>query len=231
VVVAVHQPNFIPWIGYFDKIAQADIFVLLDTVQYPRSKSVANRNCVKTKSGALEIVVPIAHPKGSQRLSTYQEVEFADHNWKKKALNTLTHAYGRAPCFEEVFALLQRCFDQATFVRMNNLFIQEVVKALGLSTKLVNLSDLPTVGGTNNAMIIAICEAFNATCYLSGKGAMAYNDECMYDAHGIKLAYQSYVPLEYPQLHGDFIPNLSVVDPLFNLGFEATAQLLTKTKS
>lgn len=225
-VVAVHQPNFIPWLGYFDKIARADVFVLLDTVQYPRSKSVANRNSIKTKSGALEIVVPLAHPKGSQRLSTYQEVEFADHSWKKKALHTMTHAYGRAPYFEEVFALLQRCFDQPTFVSMNTLFIQEVVKALGLSTKLVNLSDMPAVNGANNAMIIAICEAFNATSYLSGRGAMAYNDESMYDAHGIKLTYQAYVPLAYPQLHGDFIPNLSIVDALCNLGFGATSQLL-----
>lgn len=224
--VAVHQPNFIPWIGYFDKIAQSDVFVLLDTVQYPRSKSVANRNSIKTKQGALEVVVPIAHPKGSQRLSTYQEVEFAELNWKKKVLNTLSHAYGRTPFYNETLALLEKCFDQQTFLDMNNLFITEVVNRLDLGTKLLALSDLPEASGVNNTLIISICKTLKADTYLSGKGASAYNDVDMYAKEGLRLTYQSYTPTPYPQLHGDFIPNLSIIDALFNIGFEGTAELL-----
>ena len=92
--LAIHQPNYLPWIGYFDKMRTADVFVLLDAVQYPRARSVANRNAIRTAQGELLLTVPVSKPKGSEGKAGYREVTFADESWRGKqsiVSSTSTH--------------------------------------------------------------------------------------------------------------------------------------------
>jgi hypothetical protein len=95
-IVSVHQPNFIPWLGFFDKIAASDIFVILDEVQFPRGKSVANRNKIKTSDGIFELVIPITHPHGNNRISNYTEVSFSNKDWMRKILKTIHQNYQKS---------------------------------------------------------------------------------------------------------------------------------------
>ncbi|NOX90296.1 MAG: WbqC family protein, partial [Calditrichaeota bacterium] len=87
-IMAMHQPNYIPWLGYFYKIAKADIFVYLDIVQFPRGKSFAARNRIKTPNGATYLTIPVSLPKGKEGKVLYTEVRFADEQWKKKHLKS-----------------------------------------------------------------------------------------------------------------------------------------------
>ena len=224
-VVSVHQPNFLPWLGFFDKVKRSHRFVILDQVQVPRGKSVANRNKIKTAQGAHELVVPLSHPAGSQRLSSYIEVGFGDQKWLKTTEKTIEMAYKKAPFFQEVWPVVQGWLHQPSFCEMNVACITEVCARLNFGTELIRQKDISGLSGENNELILGICAQLGATTYLSGLGAAKYNDANAYLAQGVELVYQSFHHPVYPQLHGDFISHLSVIDALFNLGWKDTASL------
>lgn len=226
-VVSVHQPNYLPWLGYFHKIACSDVFVFLDSVQYPRGQSVANRNRIKTAQGVQYLTVPVSIPKGRQGKVSYLEVRTADERWQAKHLKTLQMAYGRAPYFGRYFEDLARLLhEEQPFVEMNMALIRYFLQQLNINTPLYRLSQLDLEPGQKSQLIVDICLHFRADTYLSGQGARKYNDETLYAAHGIKLVYQHFTCPTYPQLHGEFVPNLSIVDLLFNCGPESGAILL-----
>ena len=226
--LSVHQPNFVPWLGYFHKIARSDKFVILDQVQIPRGKSVANRNKIKTPSGPLEIVVPLTHPQGNNRLSSYLDVCLADQTWQKKALKTISYNYGKTPFFKEVFGLLEEAFSNESFCNMNSYFISEVCSRTEIKTPVFFQSQLNNIGGENNELIISICKSLGADVYLSGTGAAKYNDKELYRENEIELVYQDFKHPIYLQQHGEFISHLSVVDMLFNVGFNGMAKWLNE---
>jgi len=229
-IVSVHQPNFIPWIGYFNKIIKSDIFVILDNVQIPRGTSVANKNKIICKQGVLELVVPISHPKGNNRISTYREVLFPEKNWYVKSLKTLESVYQKAPFYNDVIPFIKATFEKNDLCEMNVFFLFEVCKLLSIKTEIVLMSDLKNIEGSKNELIISICKKMNATIYLSGKGAASYNDPLAYNKIGVELIYQEYTPVAYQQIHSkNFVANLSIVDALFNIGFEGVSELLKRT--
>jgi hypothetical protein len=224
--LSVHQPNFIPWLGYFHKVLSSDVFVLLDEVQVPRGGSFANRNNIKTTNGAQLVTVPLSYPPGYNKVGTYLQVSFADTLWYRKVMKTMSHAYGKAPFYGEVFEWLESVFQESLFSEMNIKFIIDLLLFWDEDVEVRRLSELQEVTGQNNELIIEVCKVFAATTYLSGSGAKSYNAPELYSEHGILLKYQSFKHPTYPQLHGDFIPNLSIIDALFNLGFEGTRNLL-----
>lgn len=215
-VLSMHQPNFIPWIGLFEKIQNSDIFIILDSVQYPRGKSVANRNLIKCSHGKTELVVPISKPKGNKGKITYQEVNFAEKNWHVKILKTIKNCYSKTPCFDKYYTYLNELFLYENFCEMNVEFIRFVMNELNISTKVVRLSSVDEINGEKNELIIDLCKKLNATTYLSGQGAKKYIDQELFVSNNINLIYQDYKLTPYEQLYGDFIPNLSVIDLLFN---------------
>jgi hypothetical protein len=226
-IVSVHQPNFLPWLGFFDKIKQSHRFVILDQVQVPRGKSVANRNKIKTAQGAHELVVPLSHPAGSQRLSSYLEVGFGDGKWLKTTEKTIEMAYKKAPFFAEIWPVVQGWLHAETFCEMNVACITEISQRLGFSTEIIRQQQITGLTGENNELILGICAKLGATTYLSGTGAAKYNDPVAYQNQGVDLAYQSFQHPDYPQLHGAFISHLSVIDALFNVGWKGTSLLLS----
>ncbi len=218
-IVAVHQPNYLPWIGYFHKMANADIFVLLDTVQLPRGSSVANRSQIKSAGGALQLTVPLSIPKGRRGKVSYAEAQTAGGHWKRQHLKSIRMAYGRAPYFEMYFGQLERILgDEVSFVEINKRFISSCAKELGLSAEIVLLSEMPGTRGAKSELIVSICRQLGADTYLSGQGARKYNDERLFADAGLRLAYQEFRCPVYTQLHGEFMPNLSIIDLLFNQG-------------
>lgn len=224
-ILSIHQPNFLPWLGYFDKINKSDIFIILDNVQMPRGKSIANRNAIKTSRGKSELVVPLTKPKGFEGKVTYNMVQTADQKWAGKALKTIELNYAKATYFKKYFPVLQNLFEQKNFCRMNIDFVKYAASELEIDTPIILLSDLTKNFGTKNELIVNLCHHFNADIYLSGKGAKKYNDREYMNKKGIELVYQQFEHPVYQQLHGEFIPCLSVMDLLMNHGPESKQYL------
>jgi hypothetical protein len=226
--VAIHQPNYLPWPGYFHKLAACDVFVFLDAVQYPRGQSFAPRNRIKTPNGAIFLTVPVSTPDGRQGKATYLEVEFADDRWKQKHLKTVEQSYRRAPHFDAVYPLYRRELERGeSFVELNIGLIEAFASYLGIETRRVRLSELLDSFGEKSQLIVDVCRALGASVYVSGSGGgRDYNDEALLREHGIELRYDDFRYPEYRQLWGTFEPGLSILDLLLNCGPESRKLVL-----
>jgi hypothetical protein len=218
--VAIHQPNYLPWPGYFHKLAACDAFVYLDAVQYPRGQSFAPRNRIKTPNGTIFLTIPVSTPDGREGKATYLEVEFADERWRQKHLKTVEQSYRRAPHFDEVYPLYRQELERgATFVELTIGLIDAFADYLGIETRRVRLSKLLNSFGEKTELIVDVCRAVDASVYVSGSGGgRDYNDEALLNEHGIELRYDDFRYPEYPQLWGSFEPGLSILDLLLNCG-------------
>lgn len=221
--VAIHQPNYIPWPGYFHKLAACDVFVYLDAVQYPRGRSFAARNRIKTPNGVTYLTIPVSVPKGQEGKASYLEVELADDKWRRKHLATVEQSYGKAQNFDDVFRLYERGLGAGeTLVDLNIALVDAFASYLGISTRRVRLSELLPSFGQKTELIVDVCRAVGAHAYLSGSGGgREYTDEAVLAEHGIELRFDDYEYPRYEQLWGEFEPNLSVLDVLFNCGPES----------
>lgn len=226
--MAMHQANYIPWLGFFYKIARADVFVYLDVVQYPRGQSFAARNRIKTPNGAAFLTIPVSIPKGHEGKALYSEVTFADDKWRDKHIKSLTLNYKKAPFFNDIFPMVQQHIGTApNLLELNISLIESVCRLLKIDTERIRLSQILDDFGQKTDLIIDICRAVNADAYLSGTGGgRDYNDENKMNAAGINLIYSDFKHPVYKQLWGEFIPNLSVLDLLFNLGPDSRTVLL-----
>jgi hypothetical protein len=213
------QSNYIPWKGYFDLIASVDEFVLLDDVQYTK-RNWRNRNRVKTASGLRWLSIPV-HTKAhySQRI---EEIRIADPRWARSHWDAIAQAYRPAPHFRSVAAWLEPLYRSLASVKMlsqvNHALITRVCEALGIDTRITWASDYETESGLSEHLL-SICQALGANEYVSGPTAMAYLDVEVFERAGVSVSWFSYDGyLPYPQLHGAFEHQVSVIDLLFCAG-------------
>ena len=218
--MAMHQANYLPWLGYFFKMARVDVFVYLDAVQYPRGRTFAARNEIKTPQGRAQLTVPVSRSGSHDGKTFYREVVFADHKWPAKHLKALELNYRKSTYFDEVFPLLRKhIIGATTLVELNLSIIEEVAEYLQIASQRVRMSELGSDFGNKTQLIVDLCKATDASVYLSGTGGgHEYNDEEMLKRNGIELRYSDFTYPRYPQLWGPFEPRLSIVDALFNLG-------------
>lgn len=216
-VYSCHQPNFIPWIGFFHKILSSDIFVILDEVQYTKN-SVANRNSIRTSNGSSYVNVPISKKINNSSFFKYNEAKIAFEDWYVKPLKSIYQNYNRSEYFNLYFDKLSDLFKIGNFCKMNIEFIYFIKKELEINTEIILMSNIGEDLGKNNDLIISIGKSISANSYLSGNGAKKYNDIDKFNDEGIELVYQKYTPVNYKQLHSPFIENLSIIDLLFNEG-------------
>ena len=219
-IIAIHQPNFIPWVGYFYKILKSDEFVLLDDVQFTKN-GFTNRNQVKTPQGAQWLTLPVLQKgKFGQNID---EIAIAqpDHTIQK-VLRTVEGNYKKAPFFNEYFPEFEKCLrnNGDKLAAVNIALIKWVCVSLEIKTPLVISSDLKAEG-ESTMRLINICKKRNAGKYLSGFGGNKYQEAELYKTHDIELTMTNFKHPQYKQLWGDFIPNMSVIDILFNCGKEA----------
>lgn len=223
-IVAIHQPQYLPWTPYFDKIDAADVFVFLDDVQFQR-RGVQNRNQVLGPDGPVWLTVPV----NATRESLINEVRIAENPWQHTHLRTIEAAYKRAPFWSDHGPALLDLLGQEWehLVDLNLAVTAFFLRALGITTRCVRSSEL-AVDGAKQDRIIALCAASGATEYLSGGGARAYQDPAEFAARGIRLLYQNYAARPYPQRFGgeNFTPGLSALDLLLNAGPGAREILL-----
>lgn len=216
---AIHQPNFFPWLGYFDKIRRADVFVFLDDVQYPRSGSGGmgswtNRVRIAINGQAQWIRCPVR--RAPLETPIRDVVIDDDQPWRDKLVRTLDVTYRRAPGYAATAAWLSAlitapCTSLADF---NIAAVQEIARRLGLESRFVRQSQI-ACAGAGTELLISITRAMGCDAYLAGGGAGGYQQDALIAEAGIGLVYQNFSPTPYGE-PGRFIPGLSVIDYLMH---------------
>lgn len=216
-VIAIHQPNYIPWLGYFYKISQSDCFVFLDDAQFS-NEGMHNFNYIKTSNGRLRLKVPVKQTLGDAIMNVKTRDELG---WKQKHLDLIQNNYQNSAFFPEVFSdfrsLLLDDYESLSF--LNEALIKEFCRKLGIVSEFIRSSSL-NVKTKREERIIDICSRLNGDTYLSGTGAMAYQKEENFESKGIRLKYSVYSTFEYTQLWEGFYPNVTILDYLFNCGYD-----------
>jgi hypothetical protein len=223
--VVIEQPNYIPWLGYFDLVAQADVWVWYDDVQYTR-RDWRNRNRIAAGGEPSWLTVPVkSRGRYTQRICDV-EVDY-EQPWTRRHLAAVRHCYGRAPHFTLVYELMRTALE-AGHQRLAELTImlnEAIFGCLGLSPQLRRSSSLGELGGRQERLI-AICRRLGGTTYLSGPAARAYIEPQGFVEAGLALRYIAYDYAPYDRGGLPFVPQLSILDPLAWLGPAGTAELL-----
>lgn len=213
-IISIHQPNFLPWLGYFYKIAASDMFIVLDDVQYTKN-SYINRSQIKTPQGCLWLTVPV-HASLSNKIN---EVRISQTIWKEKCLKTLESFYKKAPYFlnykEEIFALFSKEYTYIS--ELNIAFIKYLCSVFEIKTPFFLASEMPS-SFKGDDRLIELVKNLKGNVYLSGLGGKQYQSEKKFKEKEIELIYSPFEHPIYPQLWRDFEAGLSALDFLFNCG-------------
>lgn len=221
--VAVHQPNYAPWCGYFAKMLASDVFVFFDDVQLPQGRSYVSRAKVaKGKDGEQWLTVPVTK-SGTPAIN---QVRLADPQFAAKHLATLRHSYARAPYVAEVLALLGPVYDRAAerLADVNMDLIRTVAAYLGWPGTFVLSSQRPSESRADDR-IAELVAGVGGTTYVSGAGGQNYQSEATYAARGLALEVRTYQPVVYERSGWPWVAGLSVLDALFHLGPQARTVL------
>lgn len=222
--VAIHQPNYLPWIGFFDKLDQVDKFVLLDKANHSKN-GFLNRSKIKTPQGGFQLTVPLKN-KGIP----INQIQIADNsNWQVNHWKSIEANYKKCPYWSDYKSgfkqLYQRKWEKIASI--NIALIKHIIALLTITTELLIESDFQIDFGSGNTRNVNITSHLKGEIYLSGTGARVYNDNREFNDHQIKLVYQDFRHPMYPQRWENFQPNLSIIDMLFNCGPE-TIEIIRK---
>jgi hypothetical protein len=218
-IVAVHQPQYLPWIGYFHKIDKADVFVLLDNVQFKKNEW-QNRNKIKTAQGWQWLTVPVLYkyPQLINEVPINNKV-----NWQHKQRQALLSNYKKAPRYDLLETFFTEIFSSSWEIisQLNIETVRRLTEILGIDTPLYVASELGEFPEHPDERLIAIAQHFGAETYLAGAGGREYMDLEKYDKTGVKVVFQDFSHPIYNQLFGEFEPFMSVIDLIFNHGDES----------
>lgn len=216
-IVSIHQPAYLPWLGYFDKIARSDTHVFLDNVQFEK-RGFTHRNRIKTPQGALWLTIPV-HSHGHRESDMGAMAMANDTDWRGKHLRSIAQNYRKAPCFAARFPRLEQLFAETREEsRLAELCFRQLrfwLDEFGITTCIVKASQL-SAGGRKSDLMLAQCRELGADTYLSGTLGRNYLQEDSFLAEGMNVHYQDYAHPVYSQLHGGFLPAMSIVDYWFN---------------
>lgn len=226
---AIHQPHYFPWLGYFDKMAKADAFVLLDEVQLEKN-SLMLKNRILDKNGGVKFITISGETKGFLGRE-YRDILTKDADvWKPRQMNAMRDYYRKAAFSEEIIPLLEEFFKQdlPTICQWTCASIELVRKLLDITTPLIFQSEVEYNRESRRSdLVYAICKAIGADTYFSGRGgSVDYLDREKFAENGVKIVFQDFRHPVYPQCSSaEFIPGVSVLDMLFNCGVEETRRV------
>ena len=221
--VTIHQPQYLPWIPYFSKILESDLFIILDNVAFQKN-GVQNRNQIKTPNGKTWLTLPIKHSLGQP----IKDTVIANPTIATKHLKTIEQSYKKALFFDEIYSLLSNIL-QKTFTHLNEInceLLKAFLNYLEYDGEIINASVL-NVDGSNSELIRNLCLETNATTYLSGQGGKNYMDMADFEKNNIHVVFHEYTTQPYTQLYPTqgFFDDLSIIDLLFNLGKQSRAHI------
>ena len=225
-IAVIHQPDFLPYLGFFHRLMYANIFVLLDHVQFVTNgrNSWTHRDKIKTIKGENWLTVGVRKAKLGTPIN---EIMLANTEWRSENLNLLKENYRNAPYYSEIFPQLEALYAKPyeRLVEFNVASIQLLMDWFEIKIPLVYSSGLaPT--GKKNELLVDILGKIGATDYLSGVGARSYFAPEPYDSAGINVRWQDFNHPQYPQQFGGFTPFLSSIDMFFNCGIDGAKNIL-----
>lgn len=224
-ILSIHQPAYLPWLGYFDKIARSDTFVFLDTVQFEKN-SFINRNRIKTPQGVQWLTVPVKLKGHIEKTLKDTEIDNTQ-NWRSKHLKAIEMNYKRSKYFDQLFPqvkmllsgnetnIAELCWNQLSFW----------LKELNIHTPIIKASEA-NVDSRKSDLVLDLCRQLKAESYISGALGRGYLIESEFREAGITINYQDYMHPVYPQLWGTFKPFMSVLDFWMNCGTVSGENLL-----
>lgn len=221
--LAIHQPHYLPWLGYLAKWAAADVFVFLDTVQFEKN-GWQNRNRIRTAAGAHWLTVPVHAHLGTPIAEVTVD---STQPWRARHLRAIEQAYARAAHLATHHDSLRAFLDieWTELARLAVASAEWLARAVGITTPARLASSLGVDGGDATSRLVEICKAVGADTYLAGGHGARYMDGARFRQAGISVLYQDYEHPVYPQQHGEFVPFLSGVDLLLTHGDESLAIL------
>ena len=217
-ILTAHQTGYLPWLGFFDKVARANLYCSFDAVQYER-RGWTNRNYIRTRDGPLMLSVPV---RSKDHFNTRLcDIEILTSNWARKHMRSIELAYRKAPHFDQhyagVGAVLDLYSEGGLLMELNTDLMRYFLRALGIQVPIVQASDY-SFQGEKSELVLDMCRKLNADTYIFGGEGKNYADVKAFEAAGVKPIFQEYVHPVYPQLHGGFEPRMSVLDLLMNCG-------------
>lgn len=228
-IVSIHQPAYLPWLGYFNKIALSDTFVVLDTVQFEKN-SFINRNKINSPNGPIWLSVPVL-TKGKFGNNLIKDLKINNNeHWQKKHWKSISLNYSNAPFFKDYNLFFEEVYSKR-WEDINTLCMEVtsyLCKELGIKTKILLASELEGLTGAKAELILNICKKLGAKTYISGVFGREYLNSQLFKDSSINLIYQSYRHPPYRQLNKAFVPNLSIIDLLFNYGKESFNIMMEK---
>jgi hypothetical protein len=220
----IHQPDFLPYLGFFHRFLHANLYVALDVVQFSR-RSWHNRDTIKSPRGQTWVTVPIQKADYNAKIN---EILLSDaSDWRNEHLNFLKENYKKAKYFSQIFPRIEKlyAFQCAKMMDFNLESIKLLLNLFNIDIDILLASSLHPLGKSNE-LLVDILNKANCDTYLSGLGAKAYYDPAPFEKSNIKVVWQEFAHPEYPQLYGPFIPNLSAIDLFFNCGIEESRLIL-----
>jgi hypothetical protein len=221
----ITQPRLFPGLHYLHRMMVADVFVIFDTVQFnPRHEE--NRAKVLTPRGPEWITVPMRQASREQRI--HDTCIDDSQAWQRKAWGKIQGLYGKAPCFQEHAATIQQILEgpHKTLVELDQASWEPAFRLLGITCRFVRASELP-MSGKGPRLLLDICKHLGADTYLSGMFGREYLDTAEFEREGVKVAFHQYEYPTYPQRQEGFVPYLSYLDALFNVGLDRNLVLAT----
>lgn len=218
-IVSIHQPDYISYLGYFYKISKSDIFVFLDDAQFSND-NMHHWNRIKTPQGECRLKIPVEQHLGDaiNAVRTKDELK-----WKQKHLKTIEMNYAKSRFFHKIYPEFQELLlkDYKSLSDMNIEINTWIARKFGFKTEFLKSSDM-LIKSVREERVIDIVKALDGDVYISGHGAKAYQVEEHFTERGVELVYTDYTPIEYEQLWPKvgFLPYMSVLDYIFNHGFD-----------
>jgi len=230
-IITIHQPEHLPWLGLFNKISKADIFVILDNVQYEKNY-FQNRNRILGTNGVQWIGIPVVNKNHMEQTIATTKIASDPKNikWRQKYLQTIKQSYGKYPYFNEVYPIIEDAINLETelFIDINVLIIESFCKSLDIYPKYVFASKLG-VDGLKSDLILDICKKTDADTYIAGPSGRDYLDLKSFDDNNIQVVFNDYHHPIYEQRKTDeFISHLSALDLFMNVGFSKAKEIIMK---
>lgn len=226
-IVSIHQPGYLPWLGFFKKISYSDIFVFLDDVKYVK-RQWHNRNQIRTSHGSHFLSVPIKSDS-TQNLNNVK-IDYTT-NWNQNHKKTIMYNYKKAEFFVDYWNFFDKLYDEKfdKLIDLNMKIILYLIKVLKINTKTIFSSEL-NIKETKSDRNLAICKALGADVYLSGTLGVNYLQVEDFTKNEIKVEFQSFKHPIYKQIYKPFIPQMASIDLLFNEG-ENSVKILKEAKN
>jgi len=226
--VAIHQPNFFPWLGYFDKIVRSDVFVFFDNVQFPK-KGGSWSNRVKLIIGGEAKWVTASIERNYSGFRNINEMNFQEDNWRIKMLKSLNANYNKCPFYSESMDVVEALIlnPEKNISEYNIRAVTEILNRLNLRSYEMRRASEFSLNVSSNELLCAVTKEVGGDTYMCGGGSDGYQDDQIFEDLGIQLEYQDYLHPKYTQRGREsFTSGLSIIDSVMNLGWEKVKNIL-----